>query len=282
MKRTLTILAVLAAVSFGFISCNKDDEKEDESMSLKDYVGTWKDSNLALSIEENGSYSSRIGNFTEKGVCSLTNGNKMKFTPDGDKAYEVEARLLGEKTALVLIGGDSQRREFQLLFKDGATVKSGKLSNGRWDAPHDGVKPADEKSVFNDYWISLLVDDNVADLYVLAWGFRVRGTYTHEKGVFKFDSPACWQGIFRSGDSYGWSAYGAPGGYDPDVHGEYVDDGVMNMNPQTFAIKQPWYIEQGDPMNNYNAVSDIRLVVTDDGKEAYCSTAGLTFWLYKR
>ena len=281
MKRTLTILAVLAAVSFGFTSCNKDDEKEDESMSLKDYVGTWKDSDVTLKIEENGSFTSTVGNVMFKGVCSLTAG-KMKFTPEGEEAYEVEPKLLGDNTALVFIDGDSKQRGFQLFFKDGVTVKSGKLGNGRWDAPHDGVKPADENSVYNDYWISLIVDNNVADLYVLAWGFHVRGTYTHENGSFKYDSPAFWQGIYRYGDSFGWSAYGAPGSYDPEVHGQYVDDGVANMNPQTFQLKQPWYFEQGDPMHNYAPVSNIRLVVSDDGKEAYCSTAGLTFWMYKR
>lgn len=281
MKRTLTILAALAAVSFGFTSCNKDDDKNDESMSIKDYVGTWNDSGYTLKIEENGSYSIK-GYDEEKGTCTLNSDNKMKFAPEGGQAYEREARLMGGNTALVFIGGDANVRNFQLLFKDGVNVQSGKLGNGRWDAPHDGVKPADENSVFNDYWISLIVDNGVADLYVLAWGFRVRGTYTHENGVFKFDSPAFWQGIFRNGDSYGWSAYGAPGSYDPEVYGEYVDDGVANMNPQTFAIKQPWYIEQGDVMENYRAVRDIKLVVSDDGKEAFCSTAGLTFWLYKR
>lgn len=186
--------------------------------------------------------------------------------------------LLGGNTVLVVFHNKSHSHGCDIYYKKNATVVSPALADGRWDAPHNGVKPEVLTSAENDYTVSLIVKDGKLDMYVPAWGFHTTGTFAIENGILKYNVTNSWQGIWRDKDSYGWSASGPP--YDDCK--EYVDDGTPNMNPETFEIKAPWQTEKGDPMDNLRITQDVRLVVTPDGKEAYGIFANLRLWFYKR
>lgn len=274
MKKLFYLMAAAAVL---FTACKKDDES-----SSKDLIGAWEDSiaECVYTFSEDGSYTQAFeGVDPQKGTWTLE-GGKLALSLDETSAG---VKFFGEKTAMIwdYRASENDPMSFSILTKKGSTFKqTATLPNGRWDVPHGGLKPEDENSVFNDYTLSLVSKDGILDLYVLAWGFRVQGKYSIADGNLKFDSPKMWQGIYRYNSSYGWSAFGAPydGAPGYDSEGSPLD-GVANMNPQTFEIKSAWSVEEGDPMNNARALSDIFIIV--DGNNAYIRFAGFCKWAYK-
>lgn len=273
MKR---LLYLLAAVSLLFTACKK------ENLSQSDIVGAWEDAldECVYTFNEDGSYTQAYeGSDPRKGTWTLE-GGKLTLSIDN---ISVGAKLFGEKAAMVwdYRASENDPMDFIILTKKGATIKqAATLPEGRWDAPHMGVKPDDENSELNDYTLCFVSKGGTLDMYVLAWGFHVQGKYSIADGHLKFDSPKMWQGIYRHDSYKGWSAYGPPydgaPGYNAD--GEPLD-GVANMNPQTFEIKSAWSVEEGDPLNNWAPMSDILIIV--DGDNAYVQAAGLRKWAYK-
>lgn len=283
MKTILKLLAVAGALCV--VACNKPDGngQTDETSTVvtdSDFVGTWvipgEDGGYTLELKADGSYTATTQWGDEDPQVSTGTWSYKDGKFESDLADEAE--LLGEGGAMAFIWNDeeSEIRSFALYFKKGATVKSPSLTDGRWDAPRWGYKP-ESYTEHEDYWCSLIVDGSNLDVYVLAWGFHMKGTYTQDGGFLKYNVTNIWQGIYRDAYSWGWSAVGPP----TEAYEDGWDYTVPNMNPETFEVKYPWTIEEGNPLEN-DVISDMPFVITADGKFAYGSLYGIDAWFYKR
>ena len=275
MKRLLYLLAAVAVL---FTACKK------ENLSQSDILGAWENGidECVYTFNEDGSYT-LVYNYDSDNLLNGTwtlEGGKLTLSRE-QESFKI--KLLGGNAVMMwdYRTSEADPMSFSLLTKKGATIKqSAKLPEGRWDAPHGGTIPVDENDVLNDYNFSFVSKGNTLDMYVLAWGFHVQGNYSIEDGHLKFDNPKMWQGIWRDAYGYGWSAYGAPydGAPGYDAEGAPID-GIANMNPQTFEIRSPWKVEEGDPMENWYPVSNMLFIV--DGDNIYFQGANLSLWAYK-
>jgi len=144
------------------------------------------------------------------------------------------------------------------LYRKGATtIKSGKLKNGRYDAPHDGIKRIGN----NDKTFTFLIKGNEMELYVFAWGTHLKGTYTIENGVLKYKVTQGWHGVDIVNG--GWSA----------------GDACINFEDYTFENKNYQWV---DGIQYAEDFTDIPFCVSDDGKDLYVSATGLTRWAFLR
>jgi hypothetical protein len=194
-------------------------------------------------------------------------------------------------------------RSVESYRKAGAKVDSGTLGDGRWDAPHTGVKPA-EYTAETDYRLCMVVSGKNIDLYVPMWGYHIQGTFTLNDGKMHIeaDDNHIWAAKEISvGDSdnwyFGWNAWG-----------DGPDDGP-SMNRETFELngRYTWYTvnelkkmghePHGDTDHSFEAaiwatgqqvhdeameLCNFELCVSPDGKEAFGAAVGLTPWFYKR
>ncbi|MBO4435073.1 MAG: hypothetical protein J5769_06465, partial [Bacteroidales bacterium] len=178
MKRLLYLLAAVAMV---FTACKKEEVNGD------DLIGVWEDTNenthCILTFYRTGDYTKTMDDFTEEGTWRNDKGNLTLLAKD-ETRMDYTVRLLGGKAALVLHGGDEESAWDELYYKKGATVQSGALKDGRYDAPHNGVKGTGNY----DRTVTFIVKGNQLDLYVHAWGTHLQGTYKIENGYLKFNA----------------------------------------------------------------------------------------------
>ena len=317
------LIALLAAFALVAVSCDKTDGQgngKNGKVSKSDFVGSWgQNGSVVYIFKDDGTYTEATWDTTIAGKWELKD-NKLSFTPDDGEAWDTDFLLIGGKAWLVMISefgeGAEKSRMFDNYRKTGATVDSGKLTDGRWDATHNGVKPESyEKDT--DYTFCMIIKGKTVDLYVPVWGMHIQGQFTLSDGKMHIeaDDDHIWQAAYKTGDSVsgsiGWNAWGCP---DEDYANTW-DDSYGAMNAETFELQSPyvWYTANqikamgekpvpGDPKyenNKYmfkymlyeygesvsaNAqdLCDFELCVAPGGKEAYGGAVGLSPCVYKR
>ena len=305
-------IAMLAAAALMIAGCDGVDDPanntSDGPATNADLVGKWAwNEDTSIEFKANGTYSELMWGTSTSGSWSLDKGVISFRQPDGGE-WEATAVLTGGKAWLALIQEDEERgfRSINNYLKEGATVQSGKLSNGRWDAPFNGVKPA-QYTADVDYGLILLIDGNKITMYIPAWGYRIEGTYTLKDGKLHIetDDDHISRGYYLSDNSLSWQASGR------------IDDETdteMNFNPETFELRPPyeWYSvndllamgkkpSQTDPEYQANPYlfkflvyeegesvrkagldqCNMKFCVAANGREAY-GGMGVSGWLYKR
>lgn len=280
----------------------------------KDLLGSWQNPNDAsqvLVLKEDGTFifTPNQGAPEESGTWTY-DGSTMTTKYDGEAESSVsQVVLTGGKAWLVLVMDDEyeidgktyKNRAFEIYRKVGATVESGTLGNGRWDATHNGLKPeayTDEV----DYNMCLKVEGSEVDLYVPVWGVHIQGTFTLSDGrmTISTDEDHIWKAlVINVTDQYnydfGWNA--------------------GNMNPETFELlngyswysitelkamgkkpnpSDPEYIEYPYKFkfaiyeraeNELDIAKDLctfSLCVAESGTEAYGNAVGMSKCFYKR
>jgi len=309
------LFAAIACAALLFACCGKTNPSNtdqgtnpvvEEKITSADFVGSWgqgEDTDM-LVLKEDGSFAQKGWNETISGKWSFNEkDNTITFTPDGSEAWTKGVLLIGGKAWLVLVEESDGFRFVESYRKAGAKVDSGTLGDGRWDAPHTGVKPA-QYTEDADYRLCLLVSGKNIDLYVPMWGYHIQGTFTLNDGKMHIeaDDNHIWAAKEISvGDSdnwyFGWNAWG-----------DGPDDGP-SMNRETFELngRYTWYTvnelkkmghePHGDTDHSFEAaiwgagqqvhdeameLCNFELCVSPDGKEAFGSAIGLTPWFYKR
>ena len=279
----------------------------EEKITSADFAGSWgqgEDTDM-LVLKEDGSFAQKGWDETISGKWSFNEkDNTITFTPDGSEAWTKGVLLIGGKAWLVLVEESDGFRSVESYRKAGAKVDSGTLTDGRWDAPHTGVKPA-QYTEDADYRLCLLVSGNNIDLYVPMWGYHIQGTFTLSDGKLHIetDDDHIWAGKTISvQDSYNWS-------FGWNAWGEGPDDGP-SMNRETFELLNgyTWYTvnelkkmghapDPDKPDHTFETaiwdaaqqlhdeamdLCNFDLCVSPDGKEAFGAAVGLTPWFYKR
>lgn len=312
MKKLLYILVAGAAILA--VGCDKtgDDtgNTADGKVTSKDFVGSWAQGGETVYVfKEDGSYTeSRWGDNTSGKWSFSETGSTITLTPTGKEAQTVKVLMIGGKAWLVIVD-ESENDQFsyrstESFRKVGAKVESGPLGDGRWDAPHSGVKPA-EYTADTDYRLCFLISGKTIDVYVPMWGYHIQGSFTFNDGKLHIetDDDHIWAGKEISyTDSYNWS-------FGWNASGDGPDDG-FSMNPETFELRgYTWYTvnalkgmghqPQGDSDFSFEAaiwnegqqlheeamdLCDFEICVTPDGKEAYGNAGGMGLPLccYKR
>lgn len=252
MKRLLYLLAAVAVL---FTACKKDPVASND-----DLIGVWQNTNegapWVFTVNKDGSYSKEYSDFKEEGTWKIEKGTLILVDSEGI-LEDYSTILLGGKAALVLRNETEDEVYYELFYKKGATVKSGALKDGRYDAPHNGIKGTGNY----DRTITFIVKGNQLDLYVHAWGTHLQGTYTIENGYLKFNATKGWYG--QDTVDGGW----------------FAGDADIDFENFTFGNKNYQWLEG---MQYQDAFSSFPLCVTDDGKDAYMSAVGLTRWLFLR
>ena len=257
---------VFAALGLLLCAC----EKEKNSANSDDLVGVWENTNenwgQTITLEKDGTYVETIGSDQTKGTWSLKGSVLTILTPAQEEGemerLDLNVKLLGGKAALVAEGESED--DFMgktvyhyLYYKKGAQVKSGALKDGRYDAPHSGLKGTGNY----DRTFSFVVKGNEVDMYIHAWGTHLKGTYTIENGVFKFNITKGWYG------------------YDSVNGGWFAGDADIDFENFAFGNKNyKW--EEG--IRYQEDFSSFPLCVSDDGKDLYMSAVGTTRWAFLR
>lgn len=289
MKRFF-LLALTAITAISFAACEKQGGENGGgggTASEKDLIAAWVETDgTEINFTSDGKVAAKYDDGeTDTYTWSFKDGKLTVSSSDPDEEDEVyDVIFAAKKNALILAQDNNVKsyaggRYFMMYYKKGAAIPSATLSDGRWDCPHWGVKPENPTDPGNDYRFSLIVKGNTMDMYVFAWGFHITGTYAISKGELTYNHTNTWQGIFREGGSWGWAAAGPP--YE-DPRWANWDYSTPNINPETFAIRPPYVYEEGDPLDNARAFHSFKIVLTDDGKEAYADIANLVGWFYKR
>jgi len=264
MKKLTLIFAAL-----GLLLCAC--EKENNSANSDDLVGVWENTNenmaQTITLEKNGNYVQVDGEYELKGKWELKGSVLTILTedPEGGKEMqrsEVKVKLIGGKAALVTEyeGEEEHLGKFvdhALYYKKGAQVKSGALKDGRYDAPHSGIKGTGNY----DRTFTFIVKGNNLDLYVHAWGTHLKGTYTIENGVFKFNITEGWYG------------------YDSVEGGWFAGDADIDFENFAFGNKNYKWVEGIRYAEDF---ASFPLCVSDDGKDLYMSAVGTTRWAFLR
>ena len=84
--------------------------------------------------------------------------------------------------------------------------------DGRWD-----YLPEDAKVGEGQQRLTLIFDGSNVDLYIVAWGDHLKGTYTYENNKlnFSFKNENAWDALIVDGSSWGWDA--GDGALDPET-----------------------------------------------------------------
>ena len=311
-------LAMFAAVALIVSACEEKDGpfNGDEAVTNADLVATWEgQDNCSLVFKADGTFTQSRWGESIDGTWSLSDG-KLSFTTKGSEPWYAGAVLTGGKAWLALVyeseDPEYPMRSFENYRKKGATVQSAALTDGRWDAPRDGIKPA-KNDKNTSYTFCMIVKGKTVDLYVPAWGYHIQGTFTLEDGKMHIeaDDDHIWSGnyIFRDSDggSIGWSAWGPP---DDENKPETWDDSYGSMNAETFELQAPYryytvnelkamgrkpvkpeddfdfdcriYTWAEGIHDNCQDLMNFDLCVAGNGTEAYGGAVGLSPWLYKR
>ena len=102
---------------------------------------------------------------------------------------------------------------FSSCNKDGKDNSDGTYSfDGRWDGVPEGVQVGIGEQRF-----TLIFSGSNVEVYIVAWGDHLKGTYTYEneKLNFKFNIENAWDALIVDENSWGWSA--SDGALDPET-----------------------------------------------------------------
>ena len=256
---------IFAAIGLLLCAC----EKENNSANADDLVGEWTntiaDFGQTMKFEKGGKYTQTDGTSEMSGTWELKGSVLTILTPAQEEGemerLDLKVKLIGGKAALVT--ESDYEDEFSgkqvihsLYYKKGAQVKSGALKDGRYDAPHNGIKGSGNY----DRTFSFIIKGDQMDLYVHAWGCHLRGTYKIENGMMKFNPT--WGEYGQSSDG-GWFA------------------GEADIDFENFSFNNPKY-HWLEGMTYQDVFSSFPMCVSDDGKDVYLSTVGMTRWAFLR
>jgi len=107
--------------------------------------------------------------------------------------------------------------------------------DGRWDGVPEGVQVG-----IGEQRITLIFDGNKVEVYIVAWGDHLKGTYTYENDTlnFSFKIEDAKDALIVDGDSWGWSA--SDEALDPETfeltYTEELPYRWYQMKPQEFAM----------------------------------------------
>lgn len=296
--------AVIACAALLAGGCDNEVDPTSDKVTSADFVGTWiaGESNIVFSGDGNYTEAKWGENFSGKWSFSEAN-TTLTFTPSSGDARTVKVLLIGGKAWLVLVEEFDGMRSYESFRKARSNVDSGTLGDGRWDAPHSGVKPA-QYTEDADYRLCMIISGNKIDLYVPMWGYHIQGTFTLSDGKMHIETD---DDHIRAGkeidfvDTYNWSISW-------NAWGDKPEDGP-SMNPETFELRNgySWYTvnnlkKMGHKPESetdfsfeaaiWNAAQqlheeamelcDFELCVSSDGKEAFGGAVGLSPWFYKR
>ena len=163
--------------------------------------GTWVDDlanpygTLTLNSNGTGLMWDESFNFTyEDGFLVYDQESKFQITIEGDV---MTWAYIDESTGDVFPTGDVWYRA------NGSFDK--KVSSGRWN----GLMGEDE----SDCGIVYFFYENEVEIYIIAWGEQLKGSYTHEGGVISFNLREGYNARIGDTESWSWEA----GNLDPET-----------------------------------------------------------------
>ena len=127
---------------------------------------------------------------------------------------------------------------------------SGTSLEGRWD----GVM--DESQVGKgDQRLTFIFKGNNVDVYIVAWGDHLKGTYTYQNNILNINVTEAWDALIKKANYSGWS----------------MADGALD--PETFELKYTedlpyrWYeMEEEQRQEDIEFLSNIDFTITGNGK----------------
>lgn len=124
--------------------------------------------------------------------------------------------------------------------------------DGRWDGVPEGVQVG-----IGEQRITLIFSGNKVDVYIVAWGDHLKGTYTYEneKLNFSFKIEDSWDALIVHDNFWGWS----------------MSDGALD--PETFELKYTedlpyrWYQMNQEVFNDdVEFLKNFTFKIIDEGK----------------
>lgn len=106
--------------------------------------------------------------------------------------------------------------------------------DGRWD-----YLPVEAEVGEGEQRLTLFFDGSNVDVYIVAWGDHLKGTYTYENNKlnFSFKNENAWDALIVNGDSWGWSA--SDGALDPETFDLRYTEALpylwYQMRPEEFS-----------------------------------------------
>lgn len=224
MKRILFFLAAASLVAF--TSCDEKPGEDNENQPTKGSVyGTWvnslTDEHSTLVINENGTGSLYGGNFTFTYDGKLDSIHISSVYQDIKEITSYKVSLLGDVMTWSFTE-KSGHTYYDVWYREGGNF-SRKVADGRYDLFTD-ASADDTMAVF-------IFKGNKADLYIIAWGEHLSGTFTHENGVLTMNITA-GECLSEESDHLSWFAPGLdPETLEPYAQYDWYD--MMNLDEWT-------------------------------------------------
>ena len=133
--------------------------------------------------------------------------------------------------------------------------------DGRWD----GVM--DESEVGKGMQrLTFIFNGNNVDVYIVAWGDHIKGTYTYENNILNVNVTEAWDALIKTESYSGWN----------------MADGALD--PETFELKYTdelpyrWYaMEEDEKKKDIEFLSNIDFTITGNGKATSNNPMPLTY-----
>jgi len=209
------VLYFLGIALLAFAAC--DDEKTD-SRDPNSIYGYWVDDvtdpQTVINLKKDGTGT--------KGDVLMGEAGREKFT----FSYKDSVLIINDETSYKVKTGDvmtwtSEDAEgisslSDIWFRDDFIFRKN-VSDGRWNGSRDGS---------DDYECSIIFNDGNIDIYIMAWGEHLVGTYRHSIGILSVELSEGYNARIVDGDSWSWEA--------------------GNINPETFELTEGYTWVQMD------------------------------------
>lgn len=203
MKRILFFLAAASLVAFTSCDETNQDNIEDASNGAGSVYGTWvndlaHESEDVLVINENGTGSLYREDFTFTYDGKLDSIHIRNVYGEGhEEITSYKVTFLGD----IMTWSYTEENgyvSYEIWYKEGGNF-SRKVADGRYDLFTD-ASADDTMAVY-------IFKGNKVDLYIIAWGEHLSGTFTHENGVLtmNFTEGKC---LSSESDHLSWFAPG--------------------------------------------------------------------------
>jgi len=128
--------------------------------------------------------------------------------------------------------------------------------DGRWDGVFEDSLIGKGEQRF-----TLIFDGNEVTVYIIAWGHKLKGTYTHENDslIFSFDNATSYEALVIEENSSGWSM--ADGALDPETLE------LSPVVPEGCNASYRWYVMEEETFNqDIEFLQNFAFKITADGK----------------
>lgn len=208
MKRILFFLAAASLVAFTSCDDTNQDNIEDASNGAGSVYGTWvndlaHETEDRLVINENGTGSLYREDFTFTYDGKLDSIHIRNVYGEGhEEITSYKVTFLGD----IMTWSYTEENgyvSYEVWYKEGGNY-SRKVTDARYDLFTD-ASAHDTMAVY-------IFNGNKFDLYIIAWGYHLSGTFTHENGVLNMTitEGKC---LSSDSDSRSWGA----GGMNPET-----------------------------------------------------------------